>query len=75
MPLYGFHCADCDKDSELLVGFSDKPRCPSCGSRKMERLVSRVAAPGKSKSLVKAARARAAREGHLSNFSRKERGS
>ncbi|ABD09386.1 conserved hypothetical protein [Rhodopseudomonas palustris HaA2] len=74
MPLYGFHCTDCDKDSELLVGFADKPRCPSCGSRKMERLISRPAPPGRSKGVVKAARARAAREGHLSNFSRKERG-
>ncbi|ABE41629.1 conserved hypothetical protein [Rhodopseudomonas palustris BisB5] len=74
MPLYGFHCADCDKDSELLVGFSDRPHCPGCGGRKMERLVSRPAPPGQSKGLIKAARAQAAREGHLSNFSRKERG-
>lgn len=74
MPLYGFHCKQCDKDCELLVGFDDKPPCPACGSRRMERLVSRPAPPGKSKGLVKAARAQAAREGHLSNFSRKERG-
>ena len=74
MPLYGFHCPTCDKDSELLVGFDDKPRCPHCGGRKMARLVSRPAPPGKSKGVVKVARAQAAREGHLSNFSRKERG-
>jgi len=73
MPLYGFHCSDCDKDAELLVGFSEKPKCPSCGSKKMQRQVSRVAAPGKSASLVKSARAQAAREGHFSNYSRAER--
>jgi putative FmdB family regulatory protein len=73
MPLYSFHCPECDKDTELLVGFSDKPKCPSCGGKKMERLVSRVAAPGKSASMVKSARARAAREGHFSNYSRSER--
>lgn len=74
MPLYGFHCGNCDKDSELLVGFSDKPCCPNCGSRKMERLVSRPAPPGKTKGRIQAARAQAEREGHFSNYSRKERG-
>ena len=44
MPLYGFHCAECDKDSELLLRFSDVPVCPACGSEKMERSVSRMAA-------------------------------
>jgi putative FmdB family regulatory protein len=73
MPLYSFHCPQCDKDAELLVGFSDKPKCPSCGARWMQRLVSRVAAPGTSAGLVKSARARAAREGHFSNYSRAER--
>ena len=74
MPLYGFHCGECDSDSELLVGMSERPRCPRCGSRKMQRLVSKVAAPGKSGDLIKAARAQAAREGHFSNYSRAERG-
>ncbi|KIZ45861.1 MULTISPECIES: zinc ribbon domain-containing protein [Rhodopseudomonas] len=73
MPLYGFHCADCDSDVELLLGLSEKPRCPSCDGRKMTRLISRPAAPGKSAGMVQSARARAAREGHLSNFSRAER--
>ena len=73
MPLYGFHCPECDTDVELLVGFAERPKCPSCGGRKMQRLVSRVAAPGRSAGLVKAARAQAAREGHFSNYSRSER--
>jgi putative FmdB family regulatory protein len=73
MPLYSFHCPQCDNDVELLVGFSDKPKCPSCGSRKMQRQISRVAAPAKSGDLVKSARKMAAREGHFSNYSRSER--
>ncbi len=73
MPLYGYHCTGCDKDVELLVGFGDMPVCPSCGSEALERLLSRVAPPLKSRGIMKAARGRAAREGHLSNFSRAER--
>ncbi|MFG1422256.1 FmdB family zinc ribbon protein [Roseixanthobacter liquoris] len=73
MPLYSFHCAQCDKDVELLVGFSEKPLCPSCGGADMQRLMSRVAPEGKSAGIIKSARAQAAREGHLSNFSRSER--
>lgn len=74
MPLYSFHCAKCDADLELLVGSNETAKCPTCGSRKLQRLVSRVAPPGKSRGIIKAGRAQAAREGHLSNFSRSERG-
>ncbi|MFG1428204.1 FmdB family zinc ribbon protein [Roseixanthobacter glucoisosaccharinicivorans] len=73
MPLYSFHCAQCDKDVELLIGFSEKPKCPACGGADMQRLMSRVAPEGKSAGIIKSARAQAAREGHLSNFSRSER--
>ena len=75
MPLYNYHCKECDKVTELLTGFSDKPACPNCGAPNMERLMYRPAEPGKTKAIMKAARAQAAREGHLSNFSRSERGS
>jgi putative FmdB family regulatory protein len=73
MPLYSYHCAQCDKDVELLIGSGDTPVCPSCGSENMERMLGRVASEGKSAGMAKAARAQAAREGHLSNFSRSER--
>lgn len=73
MPLYSFHCAKCDGDVELLIGFSETPVCPACGSKKLQRLMSLTAPPGKSRGLMKSARAQAAREGHLSNFSRAER--
>ena len=73
MPLYSFLCAECDKYVELLINAGDTPACPCCHSQDMKRLVSRVAPPGKSRSIVKSARAQAAREGHLSNYSRPER--
>jgi len=73
MPLYSYHCAKCAGDVELLVGSSEAPVCPTCGSKKLERLVSRTAPEGKSRSIIKAARSQAARAGHLSNFSRSER--
>ena len=74
MPLFSFHCPTCDKDVELLMRFSDAPVCPHCGGTSLERLISRVAPELKSKAIMKAARAQAAREGHLSNYSRSERG-
>jgi putative FmdB family regulatory protein len=74
MPLYSYQCGKCDKEAELLVGFSDKPACPSCGSKRMTRLMSKPAPPGRAKAVMRAARAQAGREGHLSNFSRSERG-
>jgi putative FmdB family regulatory protein len=73
MPLYSYHCERCSGDVELLISSSETPVCPGCGSRKLQRLVSRTAPEGKSRSLIKSARARAAREGHLSNYSRAER--
>ncbi|MFL9824974.1 FmdB family zinc ribbon protein [Rhodoplanes sp. SY1] len=73
MPLYGYHCATCDKDFELLVRASDTPACPTCGSAALTRLVSRPAAEGRSKDLIRSARAQAAREGHFSHYGRSER--
>ena len=73
MPLYSYHCAKCAKDFELLIGSSEKPACPTCGGRKLERLMSRVAPEGKSRGVAKAMRTQAARAGHLSNYSRAER--
>lgn len=73
MPIYSYHCATCAEDIELLVGLSETPVCPRCSGIKLERLVSRTAPAGKSRGIIKAARSQAAREGHLSNFSRAER--
>jgi putative FmdB family regulatory protein len=72
MPLYSFHCASCGNESELLMRFDDVAVCPACGGKEMERSVSRVAPELKSDAIKKSWRARAAREGELSNFSKKE---
>ena len=43
MPLFEFYCEDCQQSNELLVGRAEKPACPKCGSRKMEKLMSAAA--------------------------------
>jgi putative FmdB family regulatory protein len=46
MPLYGFICDECSKDFEELVMSSskaDEVKCPTCGSRKVQRQLSLVA--------------------------------
>jgi putative FmdB family regulatory protein len=39
MPIYEFHCAKCDKDSEVLVRSSnwEGTQCPHCGSTKLAK--------------------------------------
>ncbi len=68
MPLYDYRCPSCSAQFELLVRASDQPACPKCGATGLEKLVSRVSPPGKSKAIIQAGRERARREGHLSNF-------
>jgi putative FmdB family regulatory protein len=46
MPLYQFDCAECSRRVEVLfrsVTTTKKPVCPECGSRKLKRVMSRVA--------------------------------
>ena len=42
MPIYEFHCGDCNRDSEVLVRSSDwkGTACPLCGSRKLQKKLS-----------------------------------
>ncbi|MBU2718607.1 zinc ribbon domain-containing protein, partial [Acidithiobacillus ferridurans] len=47
MPIFDYHCCDCDADFELLVMGSTIPNCPQCGSQHLEKQLSRVAAPGR----------------------------
>jgi putative FmdB family regulatory protein len=39
MPIYEFHCEDCDTDSEILVRSRDwnGTKCPRCGSLKLAK--------------------------------------
>lgn len=75
MPIYDFHCEQCQTTSELLVRASDctPPTCPHCGSTRLSKQLSLPVAPGKSKDIVARARARAAKEGHFSNYTAGER--
>jgi putative FmdB family regulatory protein len=45
MPIYEFHCAKCERDSEILVRSSDwqGTKCPHCGSAKLEKKFSTFA--------------------------------
>jgi len=47
MPLYEYACQECGQQSEQLVQESSRPSCPQCGSPRLSRLLSIVAAPGR----------------------------
>jgi putative FmdB family regulatory protein len=46
MPIYEFHCAQCEHDSEILVRSADwkGTKCPQCGSTKISKKFSTFAA-------------------------------
>lgn len=73
MPIFDFHCPDCDKTFELLVKATTHPTCPTCGGQKLEKQVSLPAPQGKTAGILSSARAQAAREGHFSNYSTSEK--
>ena len=73
MPMYEYHCPACDHHFEMLVRSSTVPACPQCGATALSKCISAPQAPGKSAGIIKRSRARAAAEGHLSNFSKSER--
>ena len=54
MPLYEYVCRDCDAQAEILVQGSQQPECPKCGSAKLTKLLSVVAAPGRDSSAAAA---------------------
>ncbi|PQO26107.1 zinc ribbon domain-containing protein [Blastopirellula marina] len=37
MPLFEYTCEACQSQFELLVRGSEKPKCPECGSAKLEK--------------------------------------
>ncbi len=43
MPLFEFYCEHCQNSVELLAARGEKPGCPKCGSKKMEKLMSAAA--------------------------------
>ena len=46
MPLYEYSCRKCSKRFEFLVMGSDKPACPKCHGRDLQRLFSTFAVSG-----------------------------
>ena len=48
MPIYEYHCSDCNNDFDKLVRFSDpkidSPECPDCHSENTLKRLSTVAA-------------------------------
>ena len=68
MPIYDYHCNNCNKAFELLVRSTTILACPECGSLQLEKLVSMPAPKSKVDVIRKRARGQAAREGHFSNY-------
>jgi putative FmdB family regulatory protein len=46
MPLYDYHCEDCDSTFEVRLSFSEvdtaRPVCPDCGSDQVKRRIGNV---------------------------------
>lgn len=42
MPIFEYFCPKCDKDFEILLFGKEKPVCPRCGSKKVNKLLSTV---------------------------------
>ena len=40
MPIYEYRCKGCDKRFETLVQGKQKPECPACGGRKLDKQLS-----------------------------------
>lgn len=45
MPLFEYHCTGCDTRFERLVRLPARVDCPSCGSTRVEKLLSVPARP------------------------------
>ncbi len=71
-PLHAYACADCAHEFETLVRSDETPACPSCGSTRLQQQVAKVCNEIKYPAIARSWRARAAREGDLSNFSKAE---
>jgi putative FmdB family regulatory protein len=46
MPLYEYHCNNCQLDSEILIkNIHETAECPTCGSKEITKLLSVIGAP------------------------------
>lgn len=72
MPIFDYQCQACGHHFEALVRAGSTPACPQCQSAALDKLLSAPIPPGKSKAKLAAWRAKAGREGHMSNYSKAE---
>ena len=40
MPIFEYQCQSCESEFELLVSVREKPECPKCDSKDLEKLMS-----------------------------------
>lgn len=43
MPIFEYQCQSCDAQFELLVAVREKPACPTCDSKQLDKLMSAAA--------------------------------
>jgi putative FmdB family regulatory protein len=59
MPIYEYHCQQCGREFEKLMGFNDpdaqSPECPACQSRNTQKRISTFASRGAQSSGVSSA--------------------
>ncbi len=46
MPLFDYHCADCDETVEVFIRAAEEPRCPRCKGERVKKLISAFAVGG-----------------------------
>jgi putative FmdB family regulatory protein len=44
MPIYEYVCRKCQHEFETLVRGNEQPKCPQCGDKKLDKLISVPAA-------------------------------
>jgi putative FmdB family regulatory protein len=54
MPIYEYGCRGCGRDFEVLVQGSQKPSCPDCGGKRLDKKLSVFAVTSGSESGSKA---------------------
>lgn len=73
MPLFDFHCPQCQHHFEQLVRAGNPATCPQCGSTTVEKAVSRIAPAGKIEAIRLSNRRAADAQGHFNHYSPSER--
>lgn len=46
MPIYEYRCRACGREFEILLQGSQKPACPGCGGKKLDKKLSVFAVSG-----------------------------